>query len=88
MFSVFTFTLIEFLIIFVSALVLVVGLAMFALRRRGEILQDFLTPEEPNLATEFFKKRPELVESPEEGLPAEQQNEEEQIGEWGIQTEN
>ncbi|MDR0392515.1 MAG: hypothetical protein LBH59_11445 [Planctomycetaceae bacterium] len=82
----FTFNLVELLIIFVAALVLLFGLVMFSLRRRSEILQDILTPEEPNLAVEFFKK-PVIEETPEEDLNA-NQNEEETIGEWGIQAEN
>ncbi|MDR2642560.1 MAG: hypothetical protein LBC74_07180 [Planctomycetaceae bacterium] len=89
----FTFSLIESLIIFVTALVLLGGLVVFSMRRRSEILQDILTPEEPNLATEFFKKKPTVEEVPNEITTNEQQNneedEEEIIGGWGIsETEN
>ncbi|MDR2346085.1 MAG: twin-arginine translocase TatA/TatE family subunit [Planctomycetaceae bacterium] len=80
----FTFSLIELLIIFVTAIVLFGGLIIFSLRRRSEILQDILTPEEPNLATEFFKKRVELEEAAQELPQNESNNEEETIGEWGI----
>ncbi|MDR2171162.1 MAG: hypothetical protein LBP59_13545 [Planctomycetaceae bacterium] len=80
----FTFSLIEFIIIFVAAIVLLGGLVVFSMRRRSEILQDILTPEEPNLATEFFKKRPEVEKTIEkEPEQQEQQTDEETIGEWG-----
>jgi hypothetical protein len=59
---VFTFQPIELLIILFAGLVLVSGLSFLILRRRDEILQDFLTPEEPNIEQEFFKRKP--VEEP------------------------
>ena len=36
---------------------LLLGLAFLALRRRNEVLQDFLTPDEPDLEEEFFRVR-------------------------------
>jgi hypothetical protein len=59
---VFTFQPIELLIILFAGLALVSGLSFLILRRRDEILQDFLTPEEPDLEQEFFKRKP--VEEP------------------------
>jgi hypothetical protein len=79
----FTFSPIEALIIFVAALVLLGGLAMLSMRRRSEILQNILTPEEPNLATEFFKKRPLIEETQNDIPPPEPNDSEETIGGWG-----
>jgi len=45
------------LVVVVCGLVLFVGLALLMLRRRNEILQNFLTPEEPNIEEEFFRTR-------------------------------
>ncbi|MDR1053203.1 MAG: hypothetical protein LBL39_03420 [Planctomycetaceae bacterium] len=79
----FTFNFIEVLIIFIAAFVLLGGLVVFSIRRRSEILQEILTPEEPNLADEFFKKRPVIEEAPIDAPPVEQQSDEETIGGWG-----
>lgn len=53
----FTFHWSELLVVVVCGLVLFVGLALLMLRRRNEILQNFLTPEEPNIEEEFFRTR-------------------------------
>jgi len=46
------------------------------LRRRNEILQDFLTPDEPELEKEFFRvKRAPQEEEPEEPPVAEESSE-------------
>jgi hypothetical protein len=63
----FTFQPIELLIILFVGLALVSGLSFLILRRRDEILQDFLTPEEPDIEQEFFKRKPvEESATPEE----------------------
>ena len=41
----------------VGGLVLFLGLALLMLRRRNDVLQIFLTPEEPGLEEEFFGVR-------------------------------
>ena len=53
----FTFHWSELLVIVLGGLALFFGLALLMLRRRNEILQDFLTPDEPNLEVEFFGAR-------------------------------
>ena len=53
----FTFHWSELLVIVIGGLILLLGLALLVLRRRNEVLQDFLTPEEPNLEEEFFRIR-------------------------------
>ncbi|MDR1269356.1 MAG: hypothetical protein LBK82_07510 [Planctomycetaceae bacterium] len=60
----FTFQPIELLIILFACFALVSGLSFLILRRRDEILQDFLTPDEPNIEQEFFQRKP--VEEPAE----------------------
>jgi len=63
----FTFHWSEFLIVVVGGLILFFGLALLMLRRRNEILQKFLTPEEPDLEEEFFRvRKSEPVETPSE----------------------
>ena len=51
----FTFQWSELLVIIIGGFVLFLGLAFLMLRRRNEILQRFLTPEEPDLEEEFFR---------------------------------
>ena len=53
----FTFHWSELLVVVIGGLILLLGLALLVLRRRNEVLQDFLTPEEPNLEEEFFRVR-------------------------------
>ena len=63
----FTFHWSELLVVAVCGLALLIGLAFLMLRRRNEMLQTFLTPEEPNLEEEFFRVRaPEQEEIPPE----------------------
>ena len=65
----FTFHWSELLVIVLAGLALFFGLAFLMLRRRIDILKDFLTPEEPNLEVEFFGARQpkqEQVEMPPE----------------------
>ncbi|MDR1926027.1 MAG: hypothetical protein LBQ66_16790 [Planctomycetaceae bacterium] len=81
----FTFQLVEVLVILFAAVILIGGLALFVIRRRNEILQDFFTPEEPELADEFFKKRPAAVaDEDKEVTDNNAQSDEESIGGWGI----
>jgi hypothetical protein len=86
--DVFTFQPLELLIVFVACLALIFGLSFLILRRRDEIIQDFLTPEEPNIEQEFFKRKPveEPVASeevPEEATIVVEEPLPEDIG-WGI----
>ena len=53
----FTFHWSELVVIVVGGLLLFFGLALLMLRRRNEVLQIFLTPEEPGLEEEFFRVR-------------------------------
>jgi len=53
----FTFHWSELLVVVIGGLILLLGLALVMLRRRNEILQVFLTPEEPNIEEEFFRVR-------------------------------
>ncbi len=55
--SLFTFQPIDFVIILVTGLILVIGLSMIALRRRNEILRDYLTPDEKDIEEQFFRRR-------------------------------
>ena len=79
----------ELLVVVVCGLALFLGLAFLMLRRRNEILQDFLTPEEPHLEEEFFRVRrsqsektsEEDVVEPETNEAAEVPNEE--TARWG-----
>jgi hypothetical protein len=55
----------ELLVVVVCGLALFLGLAFLMLRRRNEILQKFLTPEEPDIEEEFFRVRaPKQEETP------------------------
>ena len=63
----FTFHWSELLVVVVCSLILFFGLALLMLRRRNEVLQDFLTPDEPNLEEEFFRvKQKPPEEQPED----------------------
>lgn len=64
-----TFSTTDLVIVLIAGFILLVGLSFLALRRRDEMLQDFLTPEEPDIETEFFKKRPIVEKEAEEILP-------------------
>jgi len=85
----FTFHWSELLVVAVGGLALLIGLAFLMLRRRNEMLQTFLTPEEPNLEEEFFRVRtPKQEETPPENATEPETNEatEEKPGEethWG-----
>ena len=75
----FTFQWSELLLIVLGSLVLFFGLALLMLRRRNEVLQNFLTPEEPNLEQEFFRVRgvkPEETPPEEVDANAEPENNE------------
>ena len=74
----FLFQYLDILIVFVGGLILLAGLAFLVLRRRNEILREFLTPEEPNIEQEFFKRR-EKSKTDEE-VPEEQPVETESEG--------
>jgi uncharacterized membrane protein len=63
----FTFHWSELLVVVIGGLVMFLGLALVMLRRRNEILQDFLTPEDLNLEEEFFRVRtPRQTDEPPE----------------------
>ena len=88
-----TFHWIELLVVIVGGLVLFFGLALLVLRRRSEVLQTFLTPDEPNLEAEFFRVREkpqeELPEEEAEAEPSEVENvPDENVVQWGTQTQN
>ena len=53
----FTFHWSELLIVAICGLALFFRLAFLMLRRRDEVLEDYLTPEEPDLEEEFFRVR-------------------------------
>ena len=53
------------MVVVMCGLVLFLGLAFLMLRRRNEILQNFLTPEDPDLEQEFFRLQKTI---PEEAL--------------------
>lgn len=69
----FTFQPIDLLLVLVAGLLLVAGLSLLSLRRRNEILQDFLTPDETGIDVEFLKRKEPVVEQPVE--EAEESNE-------------
>jgi len=69
----FTFHWSELLVIIIGGILLFCGLALLLLRRRNEVLQIFLTPEEPGLEEEFFRVR----QKPQEEVPEEETAEEE-----------
>ena len=83
----FTFEFLDFLIVVAGGLILVAGLTFLALKRRNEILRDFLTPEEPDIEKEFFKHReePKVDEQPIDEQPVESESDgraDEESG-WG-----
>ena len=55
--TLFTFQFLDLLIIVAGGLILLAGLTFLALKRRNEILREFLTPEELDIEKEFFKYR-------------------------------
>lgn len=57
----FTFQPIDLLIVLVAGLILIAGLSLLSLRRRDEILQDFLTPDESGIESEFLKRKEPVV---------------------------
>ena len=77
----------ELLVVAVCSIVLFLGLALLMLRRRNEILQQFLTPDEPNIEEEFFRVRTvEPEEMPAEDVVEEiEEIPEEEIVHWGTQ---
>ena len=64
----------ELLVVVIGGLILFFGLALLMLRRRNEVLQQFLTPEDPHLEEDFFRVR----QSPEETLPEDVETAEEE----------
>ena len=60
------------MVVGVCGLVLFFGLALVMLRRRNEVLQKFLTPEEPDLEKDFFRVRnPKQEATVQENTPQE-----------------
>ena len=63
------------------------------LRRRNEVLQDFLTPDEPSLEEEFFRvKQKPQEEKPEDSAAAEEPSEmtempDDNAVQWGTASE-
>ena len=80
----------ELLVVVIGGLVLFLGLAFLMLRRRNEVLQRFLTPDEPSLEEEFFRvHRPKQDEASQEDTDVETEiNEAEEVDEevvrWGV----
>ena len=68
----FTFHWSELLFVAICGLILALGLAFLMLRRRNELLQKFLTPDDaPYLQEEFFRAR-EPQPKPEEAAEAQE----------------
>jgi len=69
----FTFRFLNILIVLAGGLILFAGLALLSLQRRNAILRGFLTPEEPDIEKEFFKRRekPAVHEEAAEEPPVE-----------------
>ncbi len=84
-----TFQTTDLLVVLIAGVLLTVGLSYLALRRRNEILQDYLTPNEPDIDREFFKKHPapeaDETDQAEEQPDIEASNEENAA--WGIPVE-
>jgi len=82
---VYTIQPIEFWIVFGFAVLLMIGICFFTIRRRNEILQEFLTPEEPDIEEHFFKKRSPVMVEEESVSPQETGTEtiEEVSSVWG-----
>ena len=81
-----TFQWSELFVIVLGGLVLLIGLAFLMLRRRNEVLQEFLTPDEPDLEEEFFRVRqPKPIEDDIEEPDANEaeKSEEEKVVQWG-----
>ena len=92
-----TFHWIELLVVVIGGLLLLFGLALLVLRRRNEVLQVFLTPEQPDIEEEFFRVRTKTQEPVEETV-SEEETAEPEPGEtenvpgendvhWGTQTQ-
>lgn len=83
--SLLTFQPVDLVVILVTGLILVVGLSLLALRRRNEILRDYLTPEEKDIEEQFFRRRVRAPEKQEaEPEKAEESPAESEVGsEWG-----
>jgi hypothetical protein len=92
----FTFSWHELLVVIIGGLILFLGLALVMLRRRNEILQVFLTPEDPNIEENFFRvRKEEQQEPPPEEYAAESETSreaedtpDENAVQWGTKTEN
>ena len=66
--AMFTFHWSALVVVVILSLMLFFGLAFLMLRRRNEILQDYLTPEEPELEETYFRVR----SLPQEASPSEE----------------
>jgi hypothetical protein len=88
-----TFRLIDLLIVLLVGVVLLSGLSLLILRRRDEILQDYLTPPDgQEIEQEFFRRKPLADEKPSEepvpqNVPAPEEKPDDNTG-WGISAEN
>ena len=82
----FTFHWSEFLVIVFGGFLLLIGLAFLMLRRRNEVLQEFLTPDEPDLEEEFFRVRQVKPDEVEENIEETNESETEhpkEEAQWG-----
>ena len=85
----FTFHWSELLVVIVCGLGLFLGLAFLMLRRRNDLLQEFLTPDEPNIEEEFFRVHtvaPQALQ-PEDIAEEPAETTEEETAHWGTQTQ-
>lgn len=68
----------ELLVLLFAAVLVIVGFTYLSLRRRDEILQEIFTPDEPELAREFFRRiedqEVQLIQQPlyDENTPPEE----------------
>ena len=90
----FTFHWSELLVVVIGGLILLLGLALVMLRRRNEILQIFLTPDDANIEEDFFRVREVEQKEPaeEESSDAKQPEKAEEMSDenavqWGTERE-
>ena len=89
----FTFHWSELLVIVIGGLILLLGLALVMLRRRNEIMQEFLTPDDSHIEEDFFRVReveqkepPTNEESPDAEKSAKMENvPNENVVHWGTE---
>lgn len=62
----------EFLVLLGAFILIVMGFTYLTLRRRDEMLEDMFTPEEPELAREFFQRMDDQLATMEANHTSEQ----------------